>query len=247
LEAGPEGGDAVRQYANKQGLDDGPLEIVVHVGYRLQTRAPQEKFDGTLVDTVAEEDLEGIPPDTETPRVAFESDVVQEAGGGNDEYAVHNVSPEFLSKLESMKPAAPGLQCRVERRGKSHYNSNNATKFRIVQLPVNALETAGMDVARNIQQRAHNDNLQIYSMLPLACYPDQGTGMGRPFLLTDYQLPATMEKKLAWMHEMEHVPQAYDMALKTALQHFDANALLEKKAAQDRDLTAESQSTQGLP
>ena len=128
-------------------------------------------------------------------------------------------------------------------------NTNKpSSKFRIIQLPINALETAGIDVARQIRQEAaaandagDGDGIQIYSLRPLTCYPDQGTGTGRPFILADHQLPATMEKTLAWTHRMEHAPQAYEVALKTTLQHFDAEELLEKK--QQGDLTAEERET----
>jgi len=334
LEAGPEGGDqalcdAILQYTTsntKQALEDSsPLEILVRVGYRLHHHVAEEKVDGTLVHKKQnnmndDDELGGVPPDTvaelELKKLVFESDVVQEAGGGSEEYAVHNISPDYLehaienspvlklkeqlgisaadkmiqftvllhnpevqqtsdlyyklakafSKLEEMDQvdsygvSSNGLCLPTDHPLHLDYNTvlnaaarvtakniNNTKKFRVVQLPVNALETAGVDIARKIHKRASNDdsnnNIEIYGMRPLTCYPDQGTGTGRPFLLTDYQIPATMEKKLAWTHEMEHAPQAYDVALKTALQHFDADELLEKKAQNDDDLTPEERET----
>ena len=50
-------------------------------------------------------------------------------------------------------------------------------------------------------------------------------------------VPSTMEKKLHWTNEMERPPELYDLALKTAMQHFDAEDLLEKKS-EGLELTA---------
>jgi hypothetical protein len=105
--------------------------------------------------------------------------------------------------------------------------------FQAVQLPVNLLETTGLDVAQQVKtDQAALDflqNVQVYAMRPLTCYPDRGTGDGHPFILADYQLPAGMDKTLQWTNLMSQPPAAYSLALKTAMAHFDATEILEAK------------------
>lgn len=116
--------------------------------------------------------------------------------------------------------------------------------FQILQLPANLLETRGVRVAKEVRRYVSEEDpsllpagLDLYCQRPLSCYPDAGTGQGHPFILADFQLPSTMEKKLHWTNEMERPPELYDLALKTAMQHFDAEDLLEKKS-EGLELTA---------
>ena len=69
----------------------------------------------------------------------------------------------------------------------------------------------------------------VYAMRPLTCYPDAGTGDGFPFVLADYLLPATMEKSLQWSNTMSGPPAAYELALQTAMAHFDSAEILHLK------------------
>lgn len=117
-------------------------------------------------------------------------------------------------------------------------NSNNSS-FHVLQLPCNVMERSAFDIANKVKQLQHQQknqatqpfqNLQLYAVRPLSCYPDLGTGSGYPFLLLDYQLPATMDKVLTWSNEMNQYPQVYDVAYKTALRHFDAQQILDKQA-----------------
>jgi len=119
-------------------------------------------------------------------------------------------------------------------------------RLAVIQLPVNLLETAGLTVAREIRDHCLTipslSAVQVYAMRPLTCYPDQGTGDGFPFVLADYKLPATMEKTLQWTNTMSGPPAAYELALKTAMAHFDAEEILLAKQ-QGATLTAEQRET----
>jgi aryl-alcohol dehydrogenase-like predicted oxidoreductase len=127
-----------------------------------------------------------------------------------------------------------------------------ATSLAVVQLPINLLETTGLTVARQIHQDCNsandqddkNNNLhpQVYAMRPLTCYPDQGTGDGFPFVLADYLMPATMEKSLQWTNTMSGPPAAYELALQTAMAHFDAEEILQAKQ-KGQDLTVAQRET----
>lgn len=127
-------------------------------------------------------------------------------------------------------------------------------KFTTVQLPANLLETHGWDMARKL--RAELPSLDIMAIRPLTCYPDLGTGTGHPFRLVDYSLPSLHENPLGpfeqessavpsssvqYTNEMTGVPTIYQIALQTAMSHFDAEELLEIK--QSRDLTMEERET----
>lgn len=110
----------------------------------------------------------------------------------------------------------------------------HAARLSVVQIPANVLETNGLAVARDLHAAVSVDpdllpHLELHCMRPLTCYPDAGTGTGHPFVVADYQMPATMEKKLSWTNEMTAPPELYDVALKSALQHFDAEEILQAK------------------
>ena len=106
-------------------------------------------------------------------------------------------------------------------------------------------------------------------MRPLSAYPDLGTGQdAHSIVLADYLLP-TMEmngsrqesqsndadtspqpprNNMQWSHTMSSPPEIYNVALKSAMAHFDAEAILE--AQQERlsqgesaDLTAQERET----
>ena len=112
--------------------------------------------------------------------------------------------------------------------------------FSTVELPVNLLERRGLDVAR--QLKAGHPSLTIACMRPLSCYPDLGTGTGHPFGLIDFTFPSFDDatKKLS-THELKGPPAVYQIALQTAMAHFDAQQLLEIK--QERKLTMEERET----
>jgi aryl-alcohol dehydrogenase-like predicted oxidoreductase len=124
---------------------------------------------------------------------------------------------------------------------------DGVSNFSVVQFPMNLLETTGLDVARQIRADCaaeENSKLhpQVYAMRPLSCYPDAGTGDGFPFVLADYLLPATMEKSLQWSNTMAGPPAAYELALQTAMTHFDAEEILQLKQ-EGADLTTEQRET----
>jgi hypothetical protein len=127
--------------------------------------------------------------------------------------------------------------------------------FKVVQLPLNALETTGLATARQFQHAMRNDNcahlsrLQVYGMRPLTCYPDGGTGSTRhAFVLADFVQPisevssfsthppqtttaasaAVATSPNVWTNEMSSSPLDYDVALRNALSHFDAPDLMER-------------------
>jgi len=134
-------------------------------------------------------------------------------------------------------------------------------KLGIVQLPVNLLETQGMVVAQEMHRhriQKYADllhSMQIYALRPMTCYPDRGTGTGHPFILADYKLPAKFAteslssseagaaaSELQWTHQMKAVPEVYRMALQVAMAHFDAEDILQAKAA-GQALTMEQRET----
>lgn len=121
----------------------------------------------------------------------------------------------------------------VEKKTKTDDIKDNGTlDFHILQLPCNYMETTAFDIINSVKQFQMNNGiqfnqLQIYGMRPLSCYPDRGTGTGYPFLLTDYQIPSTMDKTLSWTNEMYTYPDVYNISYKTSLQHFDAQHILD--------------------
>lgn len=132
--------------------------------------------------------------------------------------------PLYLSWTDAVLPALEDVHTEL-----GHVD------FKMIQLPANLLETNGLQVAQQIKsdRAAMTDvlpaDLQILAMRPLTCYPDLGTGNGKPFILADYQLPATMDKTLQWSHTMQQPPQVYQVAIKTAMAHFDCSEILEAK------------------
>lgn len=133
--------------------------------------------------------------------------------------------------------------------------ANKYSHFLAVHLPANLLERHGWDVARRIKAEA--PSVSIGAIRPLTCYPDLGIGTGHPFRLVDYALPSidgghpfapmgttgdTMSTSTTqYTHEMSGVPSIYQIALQTAMSHFDAEEILETK--QERDLTTEERET----
>jgi len=135
--------------------------------------------------------------------------------------------------------------------------ANKYSHFSTVQLPANLLERHGWEVAQRIKAAA--PSISIGAVRPLTCYPDLGTGTGHPFRLVDYALqsldgdhpfapmggssdmssitPSTIQ----YTHQMNGVPPIYQIALQTAVSHFDAEEILEVK--QERDLTVEERET----
>jgi hypothetical protein len=76
--------------------------------------------------------------------------------------------------------------------------------LKVVQFPINALETTGLAAARQFQQAlrsnncAHLSRLQVYGMRPLTCYPDGGTGSTRhAFVLADFVQPISEVSSLS--------------------------------------------------
>ena len=142
-----------------------------------------------------------------------------------------------------------------------HQHQQQPLAMNIIQLPMNLLETTGLDIARQIQDYVTKSssttstaddekaplsflkNLQIYAMRPLTCYPDRGTGTGHPFVLADHRLPATMQKSLQWTNEMTAPPEAYQVALTSTMAHFDAEEILQTKLSGERALTGQERET----
>ena len=147
------------------------------------------------------------------------------------------------------------------------YKPSESCHLSIIQLPVNLMERTGFDVAKELKQKIDDNenyqylrqNLEIYAMRPLTCYPDRGTGTGHPFKLVDYKLPSGPSQQMEqngtdkeevtdeqftskqWTHEMEGPPLIYPMALKKAMAHFDAEKILQAKM--ERELTSEERET----
>ena len=120
--------------------------------------------------------------------------------------------------------------------------------FSTVLLPANLLEKHGWDTARKIHSEV--PSVSIGAIRPLTCYPDLGTGTGYPFRLVDYTLPSLTptapgneanSQKEQYTNDMSGSPTIYQLALQTAMSHFDAEELLEIK--QTRDLTMEERET----
>lgn len=126
-------------------------------------------------------------------------------------------------------------------------------QFTTVQLPANLLENYGWEMARKLHSEV--PPLDVMAIRPLTCYPDLGTGTGHPFRLVDYNLPSLHENPLGpfeaqsssssstvqYTNEMTGAPTIYQVALQTAMSHFDAEELLEIK--QSRDLMMEERET----
>ena len=154
-----------------------------------------------------------------------------------------NKHPLHLSWTDAILPALQDVHSQL-----GMGDNDRPLDFKVVQLPVNLLETTGLQVAQQVDSdRKALDilserDLQIIAMRPLTCYPDRGTGDGKPFILADYQLPATMDKTLQWTQHMQQPPAAYQVALKTAMAHFDATELLDLKE-EGIDLSTEQRET----
>ena len=106
-----------------------------------------------------------------------------------------------------------------------------------------------MNVAKDIQNYLSKNestypNIDIHTSRPLTCYSDQGTGTGFPFKLLDYEIPLGMtptdSSLKEWTHKITgNTPPQYTPALNLALQHFDAEDILNKEGS----LTVEEKET----
>ena len=109
-----------------------------------------------------------------------------------------------------------------------------------IELPANLLERQGLDVAREI--RSQDSKVEIWAMRPLTCFPDLGTGSTKPFALVDYSVPDPQDPtKQLFTNQLDGPPAIYQVALQTAMSHFDAQFLIEAK--QERELTTEERET----
>ena len=139
---------------------------------------------------------------------------------------------------------------------------HNYDQLSTVQLPANLLETHGWDMAKKIH--ASCPSVTLAAMRPLTCYPDLGVGTGHPFRLVDYALPSLGDTAAAaattttttfantnsnvvagnamqYTNDMTGIPAIYQIALQSAMSHFDAEEILEAK--QTRELTTEERET----
>jgi hypothetical protein len=139
--------------------------------------------------------------------------------------------------------------------------------YQVTQIPLNALETAGIAVSEQLaQQIGPSGKHEVYAMRPLACYPNRGTGAGHPFVLADLLIPefvsgmpvtgsdtsgdpeptvvpSTAPPQLRWTNELpDSVPAAYERALKVSMQYFDAEEVVQAKL-EGKTLTAEQRET----
>jgi hypothetical protein len=86
--------------------------------------------------------------------------------------------------------------------------------------PFNPLETLGTS------QIPLSRSFDSISYRPLLAYPDGGTGDGHPFKLVDHVVPTGVEGGKLSTHLMNEPPSQYEDALKMAMGHFDAEALV---------------------
>ena len=140
-------------------------------------------------------------------------------------------------------------------------NSNDhplsSLAFSTVQLPLNVWEPTGLAVAQAIKQ--YHSSIQIYAMRPLTAYPTSTAtkttnsgvtplhppgAQGFPVVVSDWQLPSSdTTSRTTWTHELRAPPQAYQTALQAALQHFDAEDLLQQQQQSTEKLTPEQEET----
>ena len=173
--------------------------------------------------------------------------VVSNGLGLPDHHALH-LSPQVLLNLSS-----PSMKFR---------------NFTTVQLPLNLLETGSQKAVRTISDassKKESSVTDIYAMRPLMSYPDLGTGTALPLELVDYSVSrnsldstssnddvggsakdqaesSTPKHDLVYTNEWHGPPSMYQVALQTALSHFDADPILELQA-QGETLTTEQRET----
>jgi hypothetical protein len=141
--------------------------------------------------------------------------------------------------------------------------------FRVIQLPANALETNGINAAKQIQilkqKEIYNNsemptyisNANIYAIRPLTCYSDGGTGSGgselssksHPFSLADHKIAMKKDKNsiVEWTNMMNQPPPEYNAAYQRAIQLFDAQEILEKQAERRREKQRENEAKNVSP
>jgi hypothetical protein len=168
--------------------------------------------------------------------------------------------PLYLNYQTVLQAAASAQGSRNNKKKQQQAQSH----FSVLQLPANVLERQGFDIAKAAKREWATMNgvsssleqppaLQVYGMRPLTCYPDRGTGNGRPIVLADHLLSTEMESSSSsssihtlseqrqpthiWTNEMTNVPAQYHIAFRTAVSHFDADALLQRKIQNEHSLT----------
>jgi hypothetical protein len=154
----------------------------------------------------------------------------------------------------------------------SSSSSSSFQHFTTVQLPMNVLERQGQSVAQTIQAAGASSTItEIHAIRPLMSYPDLGTGNALPLELVDYAVsqnslypsaaaaasaaasttatakgqPPTSSDPLVFTNEWPGPPSMYQVALQTALSHFDADALLEVQATGQKLTTEERETLEG--
>ncbi len=134
-------------------------------------------------------------------------------------------------------------------------DSGKVANLSTIQLPINLLETFGLKTANRIKDYLLSpdrmesnlpENIRIFAMRPLTCYPDRGTGTGLPFKLVDYLIPNSLTdpNDKSWTHENKGLSsQLYTKVLNETMSHFDATHILEIKEEEERELTTEERET----
>mmetsp|Transcript_10438 Transcript_10438/g.12264 ORF Transcript_10438/g.12264 Transcript_10438/m.12264 type:complete len:617 (-) Transcript_10438:57-1907(-) len=139
-------------------------------------------------------------------------------------------------------------------------NDGRVASLSTLQLPVNLLETYGLTVVENVKRylasNSSNEDkipclpnsINAFFTRPLTCYPDRGTGTGKPFKLLDYQIPTSLETtdnpETQWTHQIPGpTPTYYTPTLNTTMSHFDATHILEAQHIDERKLTSEERDT----
>ena len=180
-----------------------------------------------------------------------------------------NSHPLHLGWEDLLSAASRAVQ---EVHGRQEHDGRSAG-LSTLQLPVNLLETYGLTVVENVKrylasstttsaQQQHDDDkipclpssINAFFTRPLTCYPDRGTGTGKPFKLLDYQIPTSLETTntdndnpettTQWTHRIPgHTPTYYTPTLNTTMSHFDATSILEAQHIDGHKLTPEERDT----
>ena len=138
--------------------------------------------------------------------------------------------------------------------------------FTTVQLPLNLLETGSKEAIAAIHDASSKNQssiTNIYAMRPLMSYPDLGTGTALPLELVDFsasrnslgasagsnddQDGSTSDPKndLVYTNQWHGPPSMYQVALQTALSHFDADPILELQAKGEKLTTEQRETLEG--
>lgn len=131
-------------------------------------------------------------------------------------------------------------------------DSNRVANLSTLQLPVNLLETRGVQVANEIKQYVASlekklslpSSIKIHSTRPLTCYLDGGTGSEHILKLIDTKIPITEnDSEFVWTNQIKKMPTYYTTVLNETMSHFDASHLIEIKTSGERPLTMEERET----